>query len=58
MPQQRVLKDLMLGLIYPAVLGTVIYGALAATLEPRVAALVGRMVPAVVDPYGLLKASR
>ena len=56
MPEKQVLKDLMLNLIYPAVLGTVMYGALAATLGPLVAMFVGRTVPASADPYALLKA--
>jgi hypothetical protein len=55
MPEQHILKNLMLNLIYPAVLGTVMYGALAATLEPFVAALAGRTAPASADPYALLK---
>lgn len=55
MPEQQILKSLMLNLIYPAVLGTVMYGALAATLEPLVAAFAGRTATASADPYSLLK---
>lgn len=55
MPEQPSLKSLMLNLIYPAVLGTVMYGVLAATLEPLVAALAGRTATDSADPYALLK---
>ena len=56
MPEKQVLKNLMLNLIYPAVLGTVMYGTLAATLEPLVGVLAGRTVTASADPNALLKA--
>ena len=56
MPEKQVLKNLMLNLIYPAVLGTVMYGALATTIEPLVEALAGRTVPVSGDPNALLKA--
>jgi hypothetical protein len=56
MPEKQVLKNLMLNLIYPAVLGTVMYGAVAATLEPLVGVLAGRTVTASADPNALLKA--
>lgn len=52
-----ILKDLMLGLIYPAVLGTVMYGGLQATIEPILVILTGGASTAHQDPHLYIKAA-
>src|SRR6266849_1727314 len=49
MTRQEVLKGLMLGLIYPAVLGTVMYSGLQVAIAPVAASLFGLETPPLND---------